>query len=110
MDLISRVFGTLDAQRQGSPPDRKGGGYVERVGAHQDHVGSLDGDVGAADGDAEVSLGEGRGVVDAVADHGDLMTGPLRLRDLVRFVAGQDLGGDRSRRSLRGHAARPLMA
>ena len=47
-------------------------GHVERVGAHEDEVGGLDGDVGAgADGDAEVGLGEGGGVVDAVADHGD---------------------------------------
>src|SRR6266536_2094470 len=44
----------------------------------------VDGD----DGDAEVGLGEGGGVVDAVADHGDLAAGGLQLGDLGGLVAG----------------------
>ena len=57
----------------GAAADGDGGGDVERVGAHQHDVGGLDGDVGAgADRDADVGLGERGGVVDAVADHGDL--------------------------------------
>ena len=48
-----------------------------RIAADERHVGGLDGDVGASpDGHAEVSLGERRRIVDAVADHGhDLAIG-----------------------------------
>ena len=42
-----------------------------RVAADERDVGRLDGDVRArADGDAHIGLGQGRCVVDAVADHG----------------------------------------
>jgi hypothetical protein len=58
---------------QGAAADRDRGRDVERIGAHQDDVGGLDRNVGAgADGDPDVSFGERRGVVDAVADHGHL--------------------------------------
>ena len=55
------------------------------VVAGQDDAGGCDGDVGAgADGDADVGLGQGGGVVDAVADHGDLSALGLQLFDLAR--------------------------
>ena len=64
-----------------------------RVGAGEDEPGRLDGDVGAgADGDADVGAGEGGGVVDAVADHGDLEAAGLELGDLGGLVLGEDLG------------------
>ena len=49
-----------------------GGGYAEYCTAHEGQVGGFDRDVRTgAHGQAEVGLGQGRGVVDAVADHGD---------------------------------------
>ena len=61
--------------------------------AGEDQPGRLDRDVGAgADGDADVGAGQRRGVVHAVADHGDLQAAGLELGDLVRLVLGQDLG------------------
>ena len=54
--------------------------------------GRLDRHVGARpDGDADIGACQGRGVVHAVADHGDLQTAGLQLGDLVRLVLGQDL-------------------
>ena len=54
--------------------DLDGLGDLERVVVHQHDVGGLDGGVGAhgAHGDADVGAGQDRGVVDAVADEGQL--------------------------------------
>ena len=69
--------------------------HVAQPALHQHHVRGVDGHVRArADGDADVRAGERRGVVDAVADHGD----PAILLELadhrllaVREHAGHDL-------------------
>ena len=72
-------------------PDGVGGG--PQVAAHQGEVAGLDGDVGAgAHGDAEVGLGQGGGVVDAVADHGHDAALGLQPLDDVDLVGGQHLG------------------
>ena len=64
-----------------------------RVGAHEHDVGGLDRDVGArADRDPDVGLREGGGVVDAVADHGDLLALVLESLDIAGLVLGRDLG------------------
>src|SRR3546814_11552113 len=56
----------------------------------QDQPGRLDGDVGpGADGDAHVGPGQGRSVVDAVADHGDLQAAVLELGHLEGLVLGR---------------------
>ncbi len=58
-------------------------------------VGGLDGDVGAgADGEADVGLGEGGCVVDAVADHGDDTAFVLEAAHLEGLVLGEHLGED----------------
>ncbi len=57
--------------RMRSPAQGDGLGHAGQVAAEEGDVGGLHGHVGArADGDADVGLGQGRGVVDAVADHG----------------------------------------
>lgn len=48
---------------------RDRGRHAIQAARHQDDIGGLDGDIGAgADGQAHIRLGQGRGVVDAVAD------------------------------------------
>ncbi len=61
-----------DPARLAAEPDHDR--QLGEVVAHQRDVGGLEGDVGtgSAHGDADGGVGEGRGVVDAVADHGDL--------------------------------------
>ena len=54
---------------------------------------------------AEVGLGEGGGVVDAVADHGDDLALGLEAADDLDLVAGQDLGDDGVDPDLVGDAA-----
>ena len=74
-------------------PDGVGGDA--QVAVDEGEVAGFDGDVGAgAHGDAEVGLGEGGGVVDAVADHGDDLAVGLQAADDVDLVGGQDLGDD----------------
>jgi hypothetical protein len=78
-------------------------GY-EQVTADQGQVAGLDGRVGSgAHGQPQVSLGQGGGVVDAVARHGDDPAGVLQLLDHVDLPGGQhardhladaDRGGD----------------
>jgi hypothetical protein len=83
-------------------------GDVVEVLAEQGHVGGLDGDVAAGDahGDANVGGGQGRGVVDAVAQHrgpparteladgGDLVLRSQLGPDVVDAgLAGQSVGG-----------------
>ena len=76
-------------------------GQVERgqdgvqVRVHQDHVAGFHGHVDArAHGDADVRLGQGRGVVDAVADHGHLAALGLQAVHLLGLAVGQDPGHD----------------
>ena len=66
-----------------------------RIAADEGHVGRLDGHVGAGpDGDAEVRPGEGRGVVDAVADHRHALAGQLEPLHRGRLLGRQHLGED----------------
>jgi len=60
------------------------------------HVGSLPGHLGAslAHGDADVRLLQGRGVVDAVARHGDDGAAALVQGNEVEFALGPDPGED----------------
>ena len=63
MHLAQRGMGQLD-----------GADHVVGIALHQNHVGALDSDVGAgADGEADIRLRERRRVVDAVANHADLL-------------------------------------
>jgi len=60
--------------------------WPERI-AHQDDVAGLGRDVGAsADGDAHVGSRQGRCVVDAVADHDDVLL-RLEIGDILRLSA-----------------------
>ena len=63
------------------------------VARHQHHVGRLDGDVRpGADGNADIGRGEGRCVIDAVADEGDpAAAGPQPL-DRLDLAVGKYLG------------------
>ena len=64
-----------------------------QVAPHEGDVGRLDGHVGPGPhGDADVGLGQGRGVVDAVADHRDHVALGLQRRDGVRLARRQDAG------------------
>jgi len=47
-----------------------------------------------ADGDAKVCLGQGRGVVDAVADHGDAVARLLEAPHLADLLRREDIGHD----------------
>jgi hypothetical protein len=83
----------LDHLAVGALRQADDGDDVARVVAHEDDVGGLDGDVGAgADGDADIGLGQGGRVVDAVADHRHRRALGLQLADLGGLVAGEDLG------------------
>ena len=69
-----------------------GGDSVEQVALHQDDVGGFDGDIGAgADGNAHVRSCQGRGIVDAVADHGDLLALCLELAHFLLLILGENL-------------------
>ena len=88
----------------GLPGQGDGVGDAVRVAADQGEVAGLDGHVGAAaEGHADVGLGQGRGVVDAVADHGHHLAGPLAAADLGHLAVGQQLGRDRVHAQLAGH-------
>ena len=79
--------------RERAAGEADGVGGDAQVAAHEGEVAGFDGDVGAgAHGDAEVGLGEGGGVVDAVADHGDDLAVGLQAADDVDLVGGQHLG------------------
>ena len=98
----------VDADRReggARQPDRVG--HAAQVVAEQDHVGGADRHVGAgAEGEPEVGGGEGRAVVDAVADHrhpvparsqpvdDGRLAGRQRARD---DLVDARLGGDRPR-------------
>ena len=80
------------AQRGAGHAD--GGGDVAQLALHEHDVGRVDGDVGTgSDGDADVGAGQGGGVVDAVADHGDLAL-LHELADDALLAVGQDAGDD----------------
>src|ERR1035441_2651901 len=77
------------------------GGLAELAGAEDSGEVSFDqgdaaafhGDVGAgAHGDADVGLGEGGGVVDAVAGHGDDSSLLLKFADDFELAFGEDFG------------------
>ena len=60
----------------GPPAKSDGMGEVRKVFPHHDHVGGFECDVrtGQAHGDSHVSRSQGRGVVDPIACHGDMVT------------------------------------
>src|SRR5215211_7729788 len=69
-----------------------GPGHPAHVARDERHVCSLHGNVGAGTyGDAYVGLRESGGVVNAVADHADLLALGLQPLDLVGLVLGPDL-------------------
>ena len=64
-----------------------------QIAAHQGQVAGLDRDVGArSHRQPEIGLGEGGGIVDAVADHGDHSAFTLQTCDRVDLVARQHFG------------------
>jgi hypothetical protein len=87
------------------PGKGDGGDHIPKVIADDDDAAGLHGDIRAGThGDAEVGLGQGGGVIDAVADHGDalpLLLQPLDILGLVRrehlreHIRDTDLFGDR---------------
>ena len=91
--------------------DADGVGRRRQVASHQRQVRRLDGHVGAgAHGEAEVGLGQGGGVVHAVADHGDDLALALQPAHHVDLVLGQHLGDDVVDADLAGHGpCRPLV-
>ena len=81
-----------------------GGNHPVQVAPHDDDVPGLDGHVDArAHGDADVGLGQGRGVVDPVADHGHPQLLPLQLFDPRGLFPGQHPGDDLVDAGLRGN-------
>ena len=74
------------------PAETHGGGHVREAGLHQHHVRRVDGHIRPRpDGNAQIGTGEGRGVVDAVAHHGDLAA-LLQPADHGLLAVGQDAG------------------
>src|SRR5215213_1238772 len=70
-------------------------GHPAYVARDERHVCSLHSDVGAGTYCyTYVGLCQGRGVVDAIADHADLLALSLQPLDLVRLVLGPDLRHD----------------
>src|SRR3546814_10724907 len=78
---------------------------------YEGDVAGFDGDVGAgAHGEAEVGLGEGGGVVDAVTDHGHRAALSLEALGAVDLVLRQHLAADVVDADLGGDGAgRPLV-
>src|SRR5215468_10500264 len=63
------------------------------IAAHQGDIGCLHGHIGTgANGNTHVGPRQGRGVVDAVAYHGNAFACGLQLLDLAAFFFWQDLG------------------
>ena len=63
------------------------------IAFHEHDVGALHRNVGAsADGKSDVRLSQRGRVVDAVADHPDLLARRLQLLDLLGFLPGQYVG------------------
>jgi hypothetical protein len=79
----------------GAAGDADGGGEEVEVGVEEEDVAGFASEVGAGGhGEAGVGLGEGCGVVDAVADHGDAVAGGLEGADVGEFVGGEETGVD----------------
>ena len=77
------------------PRELDGGNHAGEAALHQGDVAGFHGDVGSgAHGETDVGLGERRGVVDPVTDHGHDFAFALQQLDLVGLVVGQDLGED----------------
>ena len=84
LDVADDGAGKLDGTRD-----------IQGIAFHEHDVGSLLGDIGArTDRQADVSAGEGGGVVDAVAHHGDPMAGILQLTNHALLVGGEHVGDD----------------
>ena len=68
--------------------------HAGEFATHQSDVGGLDGDIRpGADGDTNVGLGQGWGVINAVADHGyQSVRNLLQPPHLDQFILGQHLG------------------
>lgn len=81
-------------------------GEAAEVVAHERHVGGGDGDLVSerAHRDAEIAGGEGRGVVEAVADHHDTGAGGLEGFDVALFVLRQAFGDEFGQAQTRGDA------
>jgi len=80
---------------EGGAREADGAGEAAEVAFHEGDAGAFDGDVGAgAHGDADIGGGEGGGVVDAVAGHGDAFAGAFQLLDEADFVGGCEAGFD----------------
>ena len=77
---------------QGRTAQAHGSGHIAETAVHQDNIRTVDGHIGSgADGDADVGPGQGGGVVDSVADHGD-HAALLKLSDDRFLPVGQDVG------------------
>ena len=85
--LVDRAQG--GAAERDRPPDRG------QVAADERDIAGFDGDIAAgADGEADIGLGQGGRVIDAIADHGHARAFRLQLGDRAGFVGWQDLGHD----------------
>lgn len=94
---------------QGGLAERDGGGHGGQVAADEGDVAGFDGDIAArADGEADIGLGQGGRVIDAVADHGHARAFRLQLLDGGGFIGRQDLGHDALDADLAGDGVRGL--
>ena len=79
---------------QGSPAEPDSRRHIQKAALHEHHIRRVNGHVRAgANGDARIRPGQGRGIVDAVAYHGDLALG-LQLPDYSLLAVRQDPGND----------------
>ncbi len=79
----------------GLPGQVEAGENVQEVVLNEDDVGGLEGNVRPGpDGNADVRLGEGGRVVDAVPDHGDAFALSLEALDFADLVRREDFGED----------------
>ena len=90
------------------------GGNLRRLVVHEHHVGRLDGGIAAhgAHGDAQVGTGQHRGVVDAVAHHGQCVVAGLRGQQalhLGHLVGRHELGVILVEPQLPGHGSAHLL-
>ena len=91
------------AAGEAAEPD--GEGQSPEVVADQHHIGYLQGDVGAgrAHGDPDVGGGQRRGVVHAVADHGEEVAGVHQSLQFDHLLVGQEAGPNIVRADPFGH-------
>src|SRR5215831_2393266 len=63
------------------------------IALHKYYVSTLNSNVRTrANSEADVSLSEGRSVIDAIADHADFLALRLQLLDLASLLTGQNVG------------------